>query len=125
MILRVRSRDMLRNVIKIAALALAATSLAHAETVEVKYSGRVDLKPFTCTDVTRSSFIERVCYDEAQSYMLINLSGTFYHYCELPAVTFDALMNAPSLGKFYNQNIRGAVLDGPYDCRTHKVPSYR
>jgi hypothetical protein len=56
--------------------------------------------------------------------MLINLRGTFYHYCELPAATFDALMSAPSMGQFYNTNIKGTGLDGPYDCRTHRVPPY-
>jgi hypothetical protein len=48
-------------------------SAAHAETVQVKYRGAVDLAPFACEDVTRSSFIKRVCYDEKNAYMLINL----------------------------------------------------
>jgi len=30
--------------------------------------------------------------------MLINLKGAYYHYCELPAATFDAFMFAPSMG---------------------------
>ena len=97
---------------------------ARAETVEVKYHGVVDLKPFACVDTPRSSFIQRVCYDKAQNYMLINLRGTYYHYCELPTVTFDAFMTAPSMGQFYNQNIRGSGSDGPSDCRTHRVPHY-
>jgi hypothetical protein len=54
-----------------------ATPLS-AETVNVKYRGVIDLKPFVCTDTPRSSFIQRVCYDKAQSYMLINLRGTYY-----------------------------------------------
>ena len=100
------------------------SSLADAETVDVKYRGAVDLKPFACTDTPRSSFIQRVCYDEAQSYMLINLRGTYYHYCELPTPTFDAFVAATSMGQFYNQNIKGSGSDGPFDCRTHKVPQY-
>ena len=36
--------------------------------------------------------------------MLINLRGTYYHYCELPAPTFETFMAAKSLGQFYNQN---------------------
>jgi KTSC domain len=56
--------------------------------------------------------------------MLINLKGTYYHYCELPASTFDALMTASSMGQFYNQNIKGSGSDGLFDCRTHKVPKY-
>jgi KTSC domain len=78
---------------KIATLLLWATA-AQAESVDVKYRGPVDLKPFACTDTPRSSFIQRVCYDEGQSYMLISLRGTYYHYCELPAATFDAFVTA-------------------------------
>jgi hypothetical protein len=95
-----------------------------AETVDVKYRGIIDLKPFTRTDTPQSSFIQRVCYDKAQSYMLINLRGIYYHYCELPAATLDALLAAPSMGQFYNQRIKGTGSDGPFDCRTHRVPAY-
>jgi KTSC domain-containing protein len=95
-----------------------------SETADVKYRGPVNLKTFTCTDTPQSSFVQRVCYDKVESYLLINLRGTFYHYCELPTATYDALMVAPSMGRFYNQNIKGSGQDGPYDCRTHRVPSY-
>jgi hypothetical protein len=82
------------------------------------------LKPFACTDTPCSSFIRRVCYDKAQNYILINLKGTYYHYGELPAGTFDAFLAAPSMGQFYNQRIKGTGPAGPYDCRTHKIPAY-
>jgi hypothetical protein len=103
---------------------LLLTSPVRSEVVTVKYRGPVDLKPFACTDTPRSSFIERVCYDKAQAYMVINLQGTYYHYCELPVSVFDALLTAPSMGQFYNQKIRGTGSDGPFDCRTHRVPTY-
>jgi hypothetical protein len=32
---------------------VVATAAAHAETVDVKYRGTVDLKPFDCADITR------------------------------------------------------------------------
>ena len=106
------------------ALALLIASPVSSETVDVKYRGTVDLKPFACTDTPRSSFIQRVCYDKGQSYMLISLKGTFYHYCELPPATFDAFVTAPSMGQFYNQKIKGSGSDGPFDCRTQRVPTY-
>ena len=105
------------------ALSLIAGNV-RSETVDVKYRGMVDLKSFACTDTPQSSFIQRVCYDKAQSYMIINLRGTNYHYCELPTATYDGLMGAQSMGQFYNQNIKGSGSNGPYDCRTHKIPSY-
>jgi hypothetical protein len=110
---------MLRFVIPLLLLA----SAAHAETADVKYRGPVDLNPFTCTD-TVSSFVNRVCYDEKNQYMVILLKTTYYHHCEIPKSVVDALLNADSKGRFYNGNIKGSGKDGPYDCRTHRVPSY-
>ena len=71
----------LTGVLTIVAL-LVCTSAASAESVYVKYRGEIDLTPFDCTDISRSSFIRRVCYDRRNEYMLISLNGTFYHYCE-------------------------------------------
>jgi len=105
----------------IAILILCAT--ARAEIVNVKYRGPVDLQPFTCTN-TVSSFVNRVCYDKAKSYMLILLNNSWYHYCEIDAGTVAALLGAGSLGRFYNTNIKGIGNDGPFDCRTHRVPTY-
>src|SRR5690348_10928125 len=108
----------------IAAIFVMAWCLAvHAETVDVKYRGPVDLKPFTCTN-TVSSFVNRVCYDKTNLYMLILLNSTWYHYCEVDAATVASLISAPSVGRYYNSNIKGTGGDGPFDCRTHKVPTY-
>lgn len=108
----------------LAAIFAASVSFAaHAETVNVKYRGVVDLKPFVCKD-TVSSFVNRVCYDEKNQYMIVLLKSTYYHYCELPKSVLDAFLAAPSLGRFYNANIKGTGSDGPYDCRTHRVPTY-
>jgi hypothetical protein len=98
---------------------LSCLSGALAETVSVKYRGEIDLKPFVCTDITRSSFINRVCYDGANDYMLISLNGIYYHYCEIDNGTVSALMSAESMGRYYNASIRGR-----FDCRTHRIPMY-
>ena len=107
----------------VAATVIALVSLVgwqvRSETVAVKYSGLVDLKTFECQAVTRSSFIQRVCYDRSNEYMLINLSGTYYHYCEIDNATVSALLAAESMGRFYNATVKGR-----FDCRTHRVPKY-
>ncbi|ABE37247.1 conserved hypothetical protein [Rhodopseudomonas palustris BisB5] len=113
---------MIRTVAALIVLLLNAE--VRSETVDVKYRGPVDLRTFECRDITRSSFIQRVCYDQAQAYMIISLKGTYYHYCELSRATFDSLMGAPSMGQFFNQTIKGTGSDGPFDCRTHRTPSY-
>jgi len=107
-------------------LAIVATFVSHsalAETVDVKFRGPIDLKPFICAD-TKSSFVNRVCYDKANTYMLILLNKTWYHYCEIDAGTVSSLIRADSIGRYYNANIKGTGKDGPFDCRTHKVPTY-
>jgi hypothetical protein len=89
---------------------------ARSECVDVKYRGVVCLDSFDCSDVTRSSFIRRVCF-RRNKYMLISLNETFYHYCEIDAGTVSSLLNAPSMGRFFNASIKGN-----FDCRIHRVP---
>lgn len=103
---------------------VVTASDAHSEMVDVKYRGLVDLKPFNCEVINRSSFINRVCYDKAEHYMIIQLRDTNYHYCELPPSILAEFIAAPSMGRYYNQYIKGSGLDGPYDCRTHRFPAY-
>jgi hypothetical protein len=117
-----RTIHVLAALLTVACGALPTT--AHAETVFVKYRGGVDLATFECTDVSRSSFIRRVCYDARNEYMLISLKGSFYHYCEIDTGTVEALLKAPSMGGFYNAHIRGSGTSGPFDCRTRRAPTY-
>jgi hypothetical protein len=103
---------------------LAGATWATTETVDVKYYGSLDLKAFYCTEITRSSFVNRVCYDKAQQFMVVQLNATYYPYCEMPAATYETFLAAPSMGKYYNTNIKGTGEDGPYECRTHRKPTY-
>ena len=114
---------MLRFVFLVTA-SLAGASWAAAETIDVKYYGQLDLAPFACTDITRSSFINRACYDKVQKFMVVQLRSVYYPYCEMPAATFNEFLAAPSMGRYYNANIKGSGSDGPFDCRTHHVPQY-
>ena len=114
-----KDKTMKLNTILIAAL-LAITETVSAETVNVKYRGPVDLKPFVCDTITRSSLVKRVCYDRREQYMIINLQGTYYHYCEIDAGTVSSLLDASSMGRYFNSNIKGR-----FDCRTKKVPPYK
>jgi hypothetical protein len=100
-----------------------ATSVA-GETIDVKYYGRLDLAPFVCAEVTRSNFVNRVCYDQAQQFMVARLRSVYHSYCEIPTSTYNAFLAAPSMGQYYNANIKGAGADGPFDCRTHRAPKY-
>ena len=86
-----------------------------SETVDVGRES-VDLKGFECRDITRSSILQRVCYDRAQRHLIVAVKGAYDQYCDLPPETFDALMGARSMGQFFNRDIRGAS-GNPYVCR--------
>lgn len=103
------------------AVALVLVSFgASAETVTVKYRVTpVNLAKFNCPALKESSFVNRICYDAENLYMVILLQRTYYHYCEIDRGTVAELVAAPSLGRHYNQNIKGR-----FDCRTGRVPQY-
>lgn len=108
----------------IALFFLASLSgVAIAETVQVKYHGTVSLDSFICSDVSESSDVSRICYDKAERYMLIKLKTTYYHYCSIDSGTVQGLQSATSKRQFFMTRIRGHGSDGPYDCRTHPIPS--
>ena len=89
------------------------------ETAMVKYRGPVDLAPFNCEWVSRSSVVNRLCYDAKEKYVVVNLTGTYYHYCEVPANVVSAWRQADSMGRYYN-----AVMKGRFDCRVLRAPAY-
>jgi hypothetical protein len=101
------------------AFLVCITVECRSETVDVKYRGPVDLSPFVCSSIERSSFVRRVCYDHANAYMIVSLNGTYYHYCNIDNATVDSFFAADSMGRYFNASIKGH-----FDCRTWHVPAY-
>jgi hypothetical protein len=95
---------------------VSSFSWADSEIVEVDHRGLVDLKPFVCQDITRSSLISRVCYDGPNRYMLIQLGAAYRGYCAIPDQMVAEFLNAPSMGKYFTATIGGAEPNGPFDC---------
>ena len=104
----------------VAALLVCVSTAAQAECVTVKYrdGACVPLEKLECKS-TVSSFIDRLCYDEKNSYMLLLLKETWYHYCNIPKDEVDRFLSSESLGRFYNQEIKGK-----FGCRGQPVPTY-
>jgi hypothetical protein len=100
-------------------ITLLLTAPVGSETVDVRHRGTIDLATFECRDINRSSLIQRVCYDRAQLTLIVGFSGSYDDYCDLPQQTFESFMNAPSMGQFFNANIRGSGPDARYDCGAH------
>jgi KTSC domain len=97
---------------------LIAAPWQEAETVEVTNQGSVDLASFSCQDVTRSSLISRVCYEHNSRRMLVQRHAVYHAYCDVPIEIRDGLLNARSMGRFYQINIEAAREQGRYGCRT-------
>jgi KTSC domain len=102
---------------------LLLTAPVGTETVDVRDSGPVDLATFECRDINRSTVIQRVCYNSAQHAMIVAIKGSYDRFCELAPETFDGFMTAPSMGQFFNQNIRDNASGGRYDCRAKQSPN--
>lgn len=95
-----------------------SAAVSHAETVDVKNRGAVGLTTFICNAVT-GSYINRICYDELESYMLVQFGSVWYHHCGIDAETNAALVGAESVARHYS-----ASLKGKFDCRGGRSPSY-
>jgi KTSC domain-containing protein len=91
-----------------------------SETVETGQRGLVDLGSFECHDITRSTVLQRVCYDGAQHDLIVAIKGRYDRYCEVPAETVERLLGAPSMGQFFNRTLRREVAGDRYDCRTRQ-----
>ena len=108
------------NLVLIAALLGGLLSIgARADSVYVKYRGLVDLEPFNCSWISRSSFINRLCYDQKEQYVVVLLKSTYYHYCEVPDSLVSEWLSANSMGRFYLSFVKGR-----YDCRVNYMPTY-
>ncbi len=100
---------------------LAGASWVDAETVNVESVGAVDLAPFACQDITRSSVVNRVCYDAANRRMIVQANVAWSQYCDVPEAVRDNFLNAPSMGQYYNANIKGSETAGQYQCRPQRA----
>ena len=98
-------------------IAFLLTAPVGSETAEIRDGGTINLATFECSDINRSSLIQRVCYDRAQRSLIVGIKGSYDDYCGLPPQTFANFMTAPSMGQFFNANIRGSGPDTRYDCR--------
>jgi hypothetical protein len=113
---------MISRTLAIFLVSLAGASWTDAETVDVKNRGTVDLKPFACQDVTRSSLVNRVCYDAANRVMIVQSNAAYSQYCDVPEAARDSFLNAPSMGQYYRANITGTGAETMYACDTNRAP---
>ena len=105
-------------------IGLAGASWADAETVNVEHRGAVDLTPFVCQEITRSSLVSRVCYGAANRTMIVQLNSVYSQVCDVPEAARDSFLNAPSMGQYYNANIKRSGAQARYECEPHRAPKH-
>lgn len=106
----------LAGLITAVAVAVGFVVPCSAETVYVKYRGLLNLDRLEC-EATDSSFVHRVCYDDRTGYLVVLLNDTYYHHCGVPDAVAQRLIEADSVGRYYN-----AVVRRRYDCRITPPP---
>lgn len=95
---------------------------ANATTLKVKYLEtplNVTMNGFE-NFRKNSSVIYDSWYDKKNNYLILNISGTNYHYCGFGSTEWSYFKNAESLGRNYIQNIKGR-----FDCRQIPPPTYK
>lgn len=105
-----------------ALIAILPFHSANAREIKVKYRADpvdVDNGHFQVIETKPSTLVQQIIYDSPNNYLLVDLNGTFYHYCGIPGSVVSAWVASPSLGSFYNSAVKGN-----YDCRTYPVPHY-
>lgn len=96
----------------VVAALMTAASPGRAETVKVKYFGLVDLSAYRCHNNLPSSFVWRICHRSDAAHIVVNLGGTYYAYCGMPAQAVSDWLDADSLGRHYNQHVKGRFACG-------------
>jgi KTSC domain len=98
-------------------LILIPTIEIRPEVVDVESRGSVTLTDnFDCRDIKRSSMIQRVCYQEKERYLIVNIKGTYHQYCDVPVSTYVAFMGAFSMGHYFRKEIESGSNSVRYEC---------
>lgn len=100
-------------------LSTASLGSLRAETVEVEYHGDIDLEHFACTEIAPGSRVRRVCYDDANRYLVVRQEETWRHFCAVEAALAARLVEAPAIDRFF-----GSIIENRHECRPDTVPKY-
>ena len=65
---------------------ILSISSVSSKQIYVKYRGPVDTNNGHLSQISlkSSSLVQEIFYDADNHYLIVNLNGTYYHYCELP-----------------------------------------
>jgi hypothetical protein len=76
---------------------------AWGEVVGVKGFGDVDLSNFDCTANSESKLLHRICYNEANRYLIAQIDDDYYESCNVGPKIIDGLTDSEHVVACYNQ----------------------
>jgi len=82
---------------------LLAIGEAYCQIVDVEGVGTIDFDALECVEVTRSRVIRRICYDEWNQYMLVDVEGRYRLFCRVEKTTVEAFLHTKSMAQFFSQ----------------------
>jgi len=102
-------------------LMMTISNASSAREINVKYrNSPVDVSQnFIEVDLKHSSLVKEIFYDTNNSYLLVRLKKTFYHYCGISQQQVSNWSKADSVGRFYLKYIKGN-----YSCIGQNIPNY-
>lgn len=60
----------------------------------------------SCRPISRSSFVQRVCYDDRTRELELKLRGQEFRFVGVEREVVDGLVSAPSAGRYFNDVIK-------------------
>lgn len=89
--------------------------------VKIKYrDDKVNISTSNFEPLDKSDpTVKGAWYDSSNEYMVIKLSGTYYHYCGMPSSAWSSFKTTPSPYEYYQDSIKGN-----FDCRVNPIPRY-
>ena len=64
-----------------------------------------------------NSQIQRICYQPATNYLILNVGGSYLHYCRIAPGIVNGLRQNSEKERYFSQ-----IIKGRYDCRAGGVP---
>ncbi len=89
----------------ILAILLFSVTGAHAETIQVKFLGPVDLSNYKCPNIKPDGDVRRICFDEVKKHLIVKLDRTYYNYCNMTWDVVTKWISSPDLGDHYRNYI--------------------
>lgn len=88
--------------------------------VDVKYrEDKVQVSGDNFEHFRARGLLSNAWYDKTEKYLIVQLDGTNYHYCEVPNEKWNILKTSENPYLSYQK-----MLKGNFDCRTRYVPAY-